>query len=362
MSKKSEILAANTGGEMTRKQGGLLFRLTHLKFWEPERKPVPTVGQASILITIILDYNKSKDVALGMEIVECINIWFPEFDDIAEIKPGFKRNRKTPFQPSPEPEPEPESEPESKPKPKPKPTPKPKPKPTPKYHGKNLEGKELIQAMITAGLRNLWMVGPAGCGKTTICELIGDDLDFPVTPISCGAGTSATEFLGYKYPEREGNAFVHAFAQPGIIILDEFTALEPQVAQVANSALANGFINATIGRVNRHEDCIIVATSNTFGQGADRLYVSNNQLDASTLNRFAGSVVKVDYSKEYESQYDNEVCNYVWRLREIAKTNGLRKVISTRDIINACMLKDAGLQWKELLVEPWSDDEKRLIR
>ena len=33
----------------------------------------------------------------------------------------------------------------------------------------------------------------------------------------------------------------------------------------------------------------------------------NNQLDASTIDRFVGAIIEVDYSKEYESQYDTEV-------------------------------------------------------
>jgi len=205
------------------------------------------------------------------------------------------------------------------------------------------------------------MVGPAGCGKTTICMEVGELAGIPVTIIPCGAGTSATTFLGYKYPEREGTPFVHAFAQEGIIVLDEFTSLEAQVAQIVNGALANDELTSTIGTFRRHEKCVIIATSNTFGNGADRMYVSNNQLDASTIDRFAGGIVEIDYSKEYERQYDNEVVQYVWKMRDAIKANGLRKVASTRSIISGCKLKSGGLNWKSALIQNWTKDEKALL-
>jgi hypothetical protein len=189
-------------------------------------------------------------------------------------------------------------------------------------------------------------------------------MEIPVTIISCGAGTSASTFLGNKFPEPSGTPFVHAFAQEGIIVLDEFTSLESTVAQVANAALANSELNSTIGTFKRDPNCIIIATSNTFGHGADRVYVANNQLCASTISRFTCGVIEVDYSREYESQYAKEVCEYVWKLRRIVESNGIRKVVSTRDIINASILKDAGMpasDWKDAITANWSKDEKALV-
>jgi hypothetical protein len=379
MSLANEIRSKKTTPEATYPQKGYLIGLTGLKFWQTETMPPPSIEQASLLIEACKNYIETGEG--GPELVEAIQIWFPAFSDISEIRQrkrfGGRKKRdnnddQTDEKPKPEPEktakpkkehgpaseekqpktpPEPEKKPEKPEEKKPK-----KPAATKKVHG-----VDFIEKLIEAGNQNIWMVGPAGCGKTTIAEEAGKKMDLPVTLISCGAGTSATTFLGYKYPEREETPFVSAFSQPGIIVLDEFTSLEAQVAQIANSALSNNQLSATTGTFKRNPDCIIIATSNTFGHGADRVYVSNNQLDASTNDRFVGAKVEIDYSREYESQYDTEVCQYVWRLRDIIQKNGLRKIASTRAIIAGEKNKKAGLPWKDLLITDWSPDEKALV-
>lgn len=397
---KNEILNAAKGSVMTHPQGGLLFKLTGLKFWSPETLPQPTLDQASILIAGMIAWNKKersfthKDKELdNSDMLEVIQMWFPSVDDMRKVRPMFFKKKQSNQGNDHEEEPQPETKPETKsekphtsgsghhktgtsgghtaPEPKEEkpftPEPKPQEKPSkPKSETTSTpepetKGTETIIKIINCGIRNIWMVGPAGCGKTTICKAAGDELELPVTVIPCGAGTSSTTFLGYKYPEREGTPFVGAFAQPGIIVLDEFTALEAQVAQVANAALANNELVSTSGTIQRHPDCIIICTSNTFGHGADRMYVSNNQLDASTTDRFAGTIIEIDYSKEYESQYDAEVVKYVWHIRDIIARNGLRKIASTRLIINGCLLKAGGMNWKEMLTTNWSKDEKALL-
>lgn len=211
-------------------------------------------------------------------------------------------------------------------------------------------------------MNNIWMVGPAGCGKSTIARNIAKELDIPHLCISCGIGTSATEFTGYKYPTREATKFAEFYAKKSLILIDEMTALDPSVAQVINAALANGEIETTTGTVLRHSECIIVATSNTFGNGADRQYVANNQLDASTIDRFTGAIIEVDYSKKYESQFDQEVRDYIHLLRACIKINSLRRIASTRMIQAAEKMKKIGMSdWKDLLIINWSDTEKKIV-
>lgn len=224
----------------------------------------------------------------------------------------------------------------------------------------DLSPDKKLRRTIEAGIKNIWMVGPAGCGKSTMARNVAEDMGLPYLCISCGIGTSATEFIGYKYPTREATRFGEYYAKPSIILIDELTALDPAVAQILNAALANDEIETTTGLVHRHPGCIIIATSNTFGLGCDRQYVANNQLDASTIDRFVGGIVEVTYSQEFESQYDEEVVEYINTLRTFVKETQARKVVSTRMIQAGHNLKyNHFLDWKWRLIINWSDNERK---
>lgn len=226
-----------------------------------------------------------------------------------------------------------------------------------------LQPHEQLKRLIEAGMRNIWMVGPAGCGKSTMARMTAKELNLPYLCISCGIGTSATEFLGYKYPTRESTKFAKYYAKPSIILIDEMTALDPAVGQVLNATLANDEIETTTGLVSRNPECIIIATSNTFGSGASRQYVANNQLDASTIDRFIGGIIEVDYSVDYESQYDVDVVNYVWKLRECIKACNIRRIASTRMIQSGTRMKKAYFKnWKDMLICNWTDTEREMVK
>ena len=226
-----------------------------------------------------------------------------------------------------------------------------------------LSAEEKVRRTIKSGINNIWMVGPAGCGKSTIARNVAAELEMPYLCISCGIGTSAVEFVGYKYPHRESTKFSEYYQKPSVILIDEMTALDPAVAQVINAALANNEIETTTGLVQRHPDCIIIATSNTFGAGASRQYVANNQLDASTIDRFIGGIIEVDYSIEYEMQYDLEVVEHVHFLREVCQKYDIRRIASTRMIQAGHRLKNAFFKdWREQLVVNWSVSEKKILQ
>jgi hypothetical protein len=223
----------------------------------------------------------------------------------------------------------------------------------------SLRPKDKLAKLIDIGQKNIWMVGAAGSGKSTITRNCAIEKELPYLCISCGIGTSAAEFIGYKYPERTATRFSEFYSKPSIILIDEITALDPAVGQVLNAALANDEIETTTGLVHRHPECIIVATSNTFGFGADRQYVANNQLDASTIDRFVGGIIEVTYSEEYETQYDSEVVEYVNTLRKFTSETGIRKVLSTRLIQAGHRLKFGLIKdWKNQLICNWSKNEQ----
>lgn len=231
-----------------------------------------------------------------------------------------------------------------------------------RFNFKTFDPEDQLRIAILSGQQNIWMVGPAGCGKSTMVRLAAETFDLPYYCISCGIGTSAAEFVGYKYPTREATKFAEYYSKPSVLLLDEFTALDPAVAQVVNAALANGEIETTTGLVKRHPECVIIATSNTFGSGASRQYVANNQLDSSTIDRFVGGIIEVNYSNKYESQFDSEVVTYVQNLRDIIAANDLRRIASTRMIQAGHKMKQLYYKdWKDLLIVNWSYEEKEIV-
>ena len=49
-----------------------------------------------------------------------------------------------------------------------------------------LEPEEKLLKTIESGVTNIWMVGPAGCGKSTIARNVAKQLNLPYLCISCG--------------------------------------------------------------------------------------------------------------------------------------------------------------------------------
>ena len=102
--------------------------------------------------------------------------------------------------------------------------------------------------------------------------------------------------------------------------------------------------------VERGKDCAIIATANTYGLGADRVYVGRNQLDGATLDRFI--VIDVDYDEALEMalataegatpEQTIAVLSLVRQLRNQAKASSLKCIFGMRSSINACALLAAG--------------------
>jgi len=134
----------------------------------------------------------------------------------------------------------------------------------------------------------LALIGPAGSGKTTACEQIAKALS--LTFYIQGAVSGTHELLGFMDAMRnyQTTPFRQAFEHGGLLCMDEIDAGDAGAILVMNSALANDYMAFPdkAEPVKRHPDFYFVACANTYGQGADRLYVGRAQLDAATLDRF----------------------------------------------------------------------------
>jgi len=181
----------------------------------------------------------------------------------------------------------------------------------------------------------LMLVGPAGSGKNHTLEQVSQalNLDFYFS----NAITQEYKLTGFvdahgKYQETE---FYKAFSKGGLFFFDEIDASSPESLIVVNAALANGYFDFPNGRIDAHENFRVVAAANTFGHGADMVYVGRNQLDAATLDRFAVMTFEYDEQVEKTLAYDEDLYNFIISLRKAILRRGLRYVVSMRATINA---------------------------
>lgn len=195
----------------------------------------------------------------------------------------------------------------------------------------------------------LMLTGPAGAGKNYTLEQVAEalDLEFYFT----NAITQEYKLTGFidangVYQETQ---FYKAFKDGGLFFLDEVDASVPEALIILNSAIANGYFDFPNGRVNAHENFRVVCAGNTYGTGADMVYVGRNALDGATLDRFV--VIGFDYDEEVERQlaYDDELYNFIVDLRKVIKNNSLRYIISMRATINATKLLEIDVNKDEIL-------------
>lgn len=209
------------------------------------------------------------------------------------------------------------------------------------------------------------LVGPAGCGKTHMVKHIAEAFGLRYGAQSMSEGITEGKLIGRETKDGYIMGIVEDYMRNGgVLLLDELDAALDNVLIILNSALANGYlINGRGEVINQHPDCLFLASANTFGNGADRLYCGRNQLDAATLDRFVS--FEMDYDTKFETQCaTKEICDFVWGIRKKASENKVRVVASTRMIKKGQGLLDCGFKLdrvKQLLTAGWSPDVRKQV-
>lgn len=200
----------------------------------------------------------------------------------------------------------------------------------------------------------IMMVGPAGCGKTTIGNHTAQALNLPFYITS--TINSEHQLSGFVdgYGVYHRTPFRNAFEHGGVWVADEIDAWDAGALLAANSALANGYsvFPDNPAPIARHINFRMVATANTFGHGADRIYIGRNDLDAASLDRFA--TVPIDYDLNLERIFcggNIEWLQYVWKIRKAVNENKIRHVVSSRAILYGATAIQNGIARSD--VEEW---------
>lgn len=227
--------------------------------------------------------------------------------------------------------------------------------------------------------QNVMLVGPAGCGKSHLCEQIARAFKADFGAIHGTAGASESALTGWLLPSDGGkfeyvpSRFVTLYEQGNALFcFDEIDAFDPNMLMVVNGALSNGHIHIAHRKdrpaTPRGPDMRMMATANTYGTGANPIYTARAALDGATNDRWI--MVTVDYDRELESDIGkaaglsaNEM-TAIWSLRDKVRETGLRRIVSTRAFQKAGGMKAAGDSWAAVmstLTEGWTRDEKAKV-
>lgn len=198
---------------------------------------------------------------------------------------------------------------------------------------------------------NLMLVGPAGSGKTTLAHQIAIALgvDFYFN----GAISSEYKLTGFIDAQGRivSTAFRRAYEQGGLYLFDEIDASMSDALLAFNAALANGHMDFPDGVIKRHEKFYCIAAANTFGKGADRIYVGRNCLDAASLNRFA--MINIDYDEKLERELaaNDHWTAKVQKIRRNVAEHKIKHVVSPRASIEGAKWLANGIPESEVLEE-----------
>lgn len=198
----------------------------------------------------------------------------------------------------------------------------------------------------------MWLVGPAGSGKTTICEQVAKSMGLGFRVVNCTAAMTEYKVTGYRDANGVYAAtdFRDMFENGGVFVMDEIDNANPNTLGVLNSALANGYMAFPDGMVKRHENFRAIACANTFGTGATMQYVGRNPIDAATIDRFAQLEIGYDDNVELamlRSVGLPDAAATKWLLairtaRRNVETNGLKVIVSPRATLHGARLIAAG--------------------
>jgi cobaltochelatase CobS len=195
------------------------------------------------------------------------------------------------------------------------------------------------------------LVGPAASGKTFVAESVAKALDLPFYMQPVGSQTTKFDLLGYldatgKYVTTH---LREAYEKGGVFLLDEVDAGNPNVLTVINGMTSNRVGSFPDKMVPRHQDFVLICAANTYGRGADRMYVGRNQLDAATLDRFV--VIDWDYDVELEQEIsaDRKWCGKVNKIRQAVADLKEKMVVSPRASIKGAMLLKAGFSEERVM-------------
>jgi len=220
---------------------------------------------------------------------------------------------------------------------------------------------EQVYKLAALGL-NVYLVGPAGTGKTTLAEQVAEALSLPFGTLSCHAQMTGTALFGYldaqgRYVSTDYRRMATGDGSdrgPGLFLMDEIDNGNANITAALNTGLANGHVSFPDGLRPIAATHVFMASANTYGTGATVKYIGRNALDAATLDRFVQ--VMIDYDEDLEREIAGQYgssglawCERIHEYRKWAKEHSIDHVLSTRAIKDGAMMLAAGFTLEQVL-------------
>ena len=214
-----------------------------------------------------------------------------------------------------------------------------------------------VGTLIKQGLQ-VFIVGPAGCGKSWMNEEIAKCFDWDFFTMSMSGGMRYAQVFGSTHLDGSKTVwapseFLMAVQKQGMVFIDEILSADPEVCLGLNALLEKNTrqIQTPIGVIKMHEDCHLVASANIAGRQVNRQYTGAQRQDDSLLDRFV--CVKMEYDDMVEAKICQEsglakdvatyFINSMKSLREAVKLNNIPFDASTRRLISAIEAFKSGV-------------------
>lgn len=198
---------------------------------------------------------------------------------------------------------------------------------------------------------NAYLVGPAGSGKSKVCEQVAIALSLPYYCPPIGRETSIAQLFGYfdvtgnyvRTPLRE------ALEKGGVIHFEEIDFASAPVGTALNAVLANDNVGFPDAVIPKHPDFVVIASANTFGTGATATYIGSQGLNAATLDRFAFMEFPYDEHMENRIAPNKHWTQHVQSIRRKVEKLKLKVVVSPRASINGGrLLNSKAFTWEQV--------------
>jgi len=215
---------------------------------------------------------------------------------------------------------------------------------------------------------NTLLVGPAGCGKTTMAYQVAESLGRQFGSVCLTAGASETWLFGRQTPTGfvEG-MFSKIYREGGVFLADEMDAADANLLLSINTALSHSeMLNPMSGEIiKKHPEFIFIGAANTNGKGANHMYTGRSRLDAATLDRFVLVNVSYDRTVERDLCPHGGLYDCLQNIRDQMLRDGFDEIVSTRAFTTSYVQMKAGISINEIrdsLISNWSEPAKELAK